>query len=127
MYVTTDSFALVAIDQRFESEDKTIPDNNFRFLKWNEYVDFHQLDNGYWYINSIDDLRISIDPKGDVTETKRLIRLTDVHDSTVINKKNKITRETDLYELLIPYNSKFWDNYNAPPKTAEREIVKDLY
>jgi len=126
MYITTDSFALVAIAQWFENNDKSIPDYQFKFLKWNEYVDFQQLDNGYWYINSINDFRVAIDSKGDITEMKRLIRLTEVYGSSISNKKNRITRETDLYRFSTPYNPEFWKNYNAPPETEEAKRVKEM-
>jgi len=81
MYITTETYALIAIDRWYESDDKSsIPKHLFRFLKLHEYVDFIQLDDGFWYINSINDFRESINIEGDITEIKRLIRLTKINN-----------------------------------------------
>ncbi len=126
MYITTETFALIAIDQWYESDDKSsIPKHLFRFLKLHEYVDFIQLEDGLWYINSINDFRESINIEGDITEIKRLIRLTKINNEQEFKEKNRITRETDLYTYPIPYNPDFWQNYNVPPETDEEKRVKE--
>jgi len=127
MYITTDNFALVAINQWHESDDRSpvLSKNIFRYLKWNEYVDFIQLDDGYWYIHTINDYRLTMDTEGDITEIKRQVKLTNVRDTISDKEKNRITRETDLYKYEIPYNPVFWQNYNAPPETEEEKRIKE--
>lgn len=124
LYITTDSFALVAINRLYINEDRTVPTNMFYFTKWYEYVDFIQLKDGYWYINSINDFRESINVEGNITQMKRVVRLTKLNDKDGFSKKNRITRETDLYKYRVPYNSVFWQNYNAPLETEEEKRVK---
>ncbi|MCF6359499.1 MAG: carboxypeptidase-like regulatory domain-containing protein [Cyclobacteriaceae bacterium] len=101
MFITTDTYALIAINRKYEDADRTVPESMFYFTKWYEYVDFVQLNNGSWYINSINDFRESIDVKGDMTEMKRLIRLTKINDEHGFKEKNRIARETDLYTYPI--------------------------
>ncbi len=125
MFITTDTYALVAINQKYEDADRTVPETMFYFTKWYEYVDFIQLSNGRWYINSINDFRESIDVKGDITEMKRLIRLTKINNELEFKEKNRIARETDLYTYPIPYNPDFWQFYNAPLETKEEKLVKE--
>jgi len=128
MYITTDTYALVAINQWYENDDRTIPKTMFYFTKWYEYVDFVKLADGYWYINTINDFRESISVEGNMTEIKRLIRLTKINEDWEFKEKNKITRETDLYEYPVFYNPTFWQNYNAPSETEEEKRIKgNLY
>jgi len=126
MFITTETFALVAINQWYENNNiTTVPENSFRYLKWNESVDFIQLGAGDWYINSINDFREVISVEGDITEIHRMIRLTDINVDVNIDEKNKITRDTDLHAYPIPYNADFWDSYNAPLETEEEKRVKN--
>ncbi len=125
MYITTETFALVAINQWYENNDRTtIPKNIFRYLKWNESVDFIQLGDGLWYINSINDYRLVLEIDGNIDEIKRLIRLTNVYDDIKIKEKNRITKDIDLYTYPVPYNEEFWNTYNAPPETDEEKRAK---
>ncbi len=124
MYITTDTYALVAINQGYKNDDRTIPKTMFYFTKWYEYVDFVKLADGYWYINTINDFRESINVEGNITEMKRLIRLTKINEDWEFKEKNKITRETDLYKYPVVYNPTFWQNYNAPPETEEEKRIK---
>jgi len=124
MYITMDTYALVAINQWYENDNRAIPKTMFYFTKWYEYVDFVKLADGYWYINTINDFRESISVDGNTTEIKRLIRLTNINEDWAFKEKNKITRETDLYKYPVVYNPTFWQNYNAPPETEEEKRVK---
>ncbi len=124
IYITTDTYALVSINQWYENNDRTIPKQLFYFTKWEEYVDFVQLEDGLWYINTINDFRESLNVEGNITEIKRLVRLTNVYGEVNTNEKNRITRDTDLYRYPIPYNPIFWDTYNAPLETEDEKYVK---
>lgn len=126
IYITKDNYAIVAISYSYINSNKKIPSpkQKFRFLKFIQYVDFHKLDDGYWYINSIDDYRESIDTLGIINKIKRSIRVTSINPNVKLNVKNKITRETDLYKYQVPYNPEFWKKYNAPPETEEEKRIK---
>jgi hypothetical protein len=80
MYIATDKFAIVAISQSFINANRKAPDEKqqFRFLAFNLYVDFLQLDDGCWYIHTIDDFRESISHDGTITKTERSIRVTSI-------------------------------------------------
>jgi len=126
IYITQTTYSILAINENFGNKNAEIPSvkQNFRFLKSRQYVDFQQLDDGYWYINSIDDYREAIDSEGIITEIKRSIRVTAINQNVKLNIKNRITRETDLYKYQVPYNPEFWENYNAPPETEEEKKIK---
>ena len=126
VYVSKNSSAIVAIHSSFINKKKGIPSSKqkFRFLESRQYVDFHQLDDGYWYINSIDDYREAIDSNGIITEIKRSIRVTSINPNVKLDVESKITRETDLYKYQVPYNPEFWENYNAPPETEKEKRIK---
>lgn len=127
IYISQNSYAIVAINRSFTSSDESLPSSKqqFRFLGFDLYVDFQKLDDGYWYINTINDYRKSINANGDILITKRMIRVTAVFRNAERTSKNKISHETDLYKLQTPYNPEFWKNYNAPPVTEEIKKVEE--
>ncbi len=126
IYITKDNYAIVAISYSYINSNRELPSSKqkFRFLKFIQYADFQKSDDGYWYINSIDDYREAISSEGVITEIKRSIRVTSINPNDKLNIKNKITRETDLYKYQVPYNPEFWKNYNAPPETEEEKRIK---
>jgi hypothetical protein len=126
IYITQETYAIVAINRSFISRDERLPSTKqqFRFLEFDLYVDFQKLDDGYWYINTINDYRKSINSKGDILNTKRLIRVTAVNGNAEKTNKNKISHETDLYKYDAPFSTGFWEKYNAPPETEEEKRIK---
>jgi hypothetical protein len=126
LYITVDEFAIVAIRQSFLNPISKNPTNEqqFRFLAFDLNVDFMQLDDGYWYIHSIDDFRESISNDGTITKVERSIRTTSINKEHDSNERSRIKRETDLYRYPVKYNPEFWDRYNAPIETSEELKAK---
>ncbi len=127
LYITTDTYAIVAIHYSFinSNREKLKSNQTFRFLEFRQYVDFQQKKDSYWYVNSIDDYRNSINQQGVIFEIKRSIRVTSVNPNIKLNTKNKITRDTDLYHYDVPYRPPFWKYYNIPPATAEENRIRE--
>lgn len=126
LYITVDNYAMVAISQTFENPNREKPDSNknFRFLSSDLYVDFIQMKDRYWYIHTIDDIRESISQDGTITKITRSIRTTSIEKDQDSNEKNRIKRETDLYNHPVKYDPEFWERYNAPVETKEELRVK---
>lgn len=126
MYITEDDFTIVAIKQTFENPNREKPDSNknFWFLSFDLYVDFIQMEDGYWYIHTIDDLRESISQDGTITKITRSIRTTSVGKDQDSNEKNRIKKESDLYNYPVKYDPEFWGQYNAPVETEDEVRVK---
>jgi len=126
LYITTDSFALIAFNYSYNDPNTSKPKKGFKFLEFVKYIDFIKLNDGYWYIHSIDDYRISIIEDGTITEMDRSIKVTDIKKE-YNNLHRKIDIHTDLYTYPVTYNSEFWEHYNVPPETIEeREFKKEL-
>lgn len=126
MYIKVDDFAIVAISQNFKNPKRDRPDSkqNFEFLAFDLYVDFIMLEDGYWYIHTIDDIRESISQDGTITKITRSIRTTSVEKVPDSNEKNRIKKETDLYSYPVKYDPEFWGQYNAPVETKDELRVK---
>jgi len=125
MYITTDTYAIVTIDSRYNNENQAKPNNDEQwwFKKLQLYVNF-TYKNGLWQLNSIEDYRKSGLSNGSIFESLRAIRITKVSNSNKLHNKNKINPETDLFNYPIPYDPEFWMQYNAPLESEKEKKIK---
>ncbi len=124
LYISPDDYAIVAIDFYLNNDTQKQPNGNQKwwFLKLQLHVDFRKVE-GLWYINSIDDHRISMDPYGHTHESRRSIRVLNIKNIKLA-LTHKIKPETDLFNYPIDYDPQFWRTYNAPLETDEEIRIK---
>lgn len=125
LYISPDDYAVIAIDSYLNNDTQKQPKGNQKwwFLKLHLHVDFRKVE-GLWYINSIDDLRISTNANGGIHELKRSIRVLDVKSTKKLPLTHRIKPETDLFNYPINYDPQFWRTYNAPLETEEEIRIK---
>lgn len=125
LYISPDDYAVVAIVSYLNNDNQKQPKGNEKwwFLKLQLHVDFRKVE-GLWYINSIDDHRVSLHTNGRMHESRRSIRVLDVKNTRKLPLAHKIKPETDLFNYPINYDPQFWRTYNAPLETEEEIRIK---
>ncbi len=124
IYVTTQNYALVSIDYFYKNTSKVVASKKeWSWLKFRFYIDFYEKDDK-WYVRSVNDYRKTLERDGKIHEINRAGRILDVKLGSKYNRLHYVAYDVDLSKYPLPYNSRFWKNYNAPPETVEEKRIK---
>lgn len=127
IYIDVDDYAIVYMESNYQNFDQTKPkvDDTWFSKEYNLEVSFREIDD-LWYINRIYDYRHNGLRNDSSIQITRSLYINNVRTEK-LDHKHKITPETDLFNYPIPFDPKFWKDYNAPLESEkEKKIKADL-